>query len=193
MNSDIDPVALVASWARLWESYRRLLLCHPDRVQEVKAAVERAWLAMPIEVRGSALVARDQVVVADPDNQLRELREDLAAAHVRRELVPLVRTAAKEVPLPAGRIEVARGLLRTHRTADQALFAASQEQWAEAQKELQRRVVDEVIQAQILALAAELGLPHGENSSCWCRPVRCGPVLVHQDARVPPGHLRQAE
>lgn len=221
MTAGEDMLATLQYWQRVYEESAQVVLCHPDRVGAVQAAVDRSGSAAFYEVRGSDLVAHDEVLVADPNGIARDLRrrptllsrqidsrppdyflralgligrppvdpELTQREHVERHLVPLVRAAADEVPLPTGRIEVARGLLRTSRTVEQALLAADQERWWTAWDERERQAIDEAIREHILALAAEVGLPHETSPSCWCRPVQVGPNLFHRDPRVPPGYI----
>lgn len=93
--------------------------------------------------------------------------------HVARELVPLVRAAASEVPLPP-RVEVLGGHLRDFRTVDAALDQHDgEQQWGEfldrwhLTPELTRR-------------------PHSSSLPCWCDGFMRG-AAVHLDEHVPPG------
>jgi hypothetical protein len=101
-------------------------------------------------------------------------RAETEEQRVARELVPLVRAAAAEVPLPP-RVDVLGGHLREFRTVDAALDQhEGEQQWGEF---LDR-----------WDLTPNL-TPRQHNSSlpCWCDGFMLGDAAVHLDARVPPG------
>lgn len=101
-------------------------------------------------------------------------RPETVEDRVARELVPLVRAAAAEVPLPP-RVDVLGGHLREFRTVDAALDQHDGErQWGQF---LDRwHLTPDLTRRQ-----------HSSSLPCWCDGFMWGAAAVHLDDRVPPG------
>lgn len=116
---------------------------------------------------------------------------------VNRDLVPLVRAAAAEVPLPA-RVEVLGGHLREFRAIDGALDQHDGEQkWGQfldrwdLTTDLTSRSTPGFLMPLDMRAAADTARQavrrHENGMDCWCGPVKAGQVPIHLDPAVPRG------